>query len=187
MKGNPLYQPSEDSFLLSDVLKKHLAKLLIPNPNLTFLEIGTGTGIHLETALDIGVKKENIFSSDIDSRAVDHCNLLGFNCIQSDLFKNLKGTYDIIAFNPPYLPLDKREPIDSRLATTGGKRGDEIILKFLQQAKNYLNPNGIIFIVASSLTPDIDFKKFGYIEREVGCQRLFHETLCVWELALMQK
>lgn len=181
---NALYQPAEDSFLLSNALKKHLAKLLLQNPNLTFLEIGTGTGIHLETALKAGVKKENIFASDIDSRAVDHCNLIGFNCVQSDLFKNLRGTYDIIVFNPPYLPLDKNEPADSRLATTGGKKGDEIILKFLQQAKNYLNPNGIIFLVTSSSTPEVDFNKFGYIEREVGKQRLFYEVLYVWELNL---
>lgn len=184
IQSNALYQPAEDSFLLSEVLKKQLAKLLYQNPNLTFLEIGTGSGIHLENALKSGVKKENIFSSDIDSRAVDHCNLLGFNCIQSDLFKNLKGTYDIIVFNPPYLPLDEKEPKDSRLATTGGKKGDEIITKFLQQVKDYLKPNGIIFLVTSSSTPEIEFKDFGYIEREVGKQRLFYESLIIWELNL---
>jgi release factor glutamine methyltransferase len=182
---NSLYEPAEDSFLLSKELKKHLLKLLYSNPNLTFLEVGTGTGIHLQTALKAGVKKQNIFASDIDSRAVDHCTLLGFNCIQSDLFKNIKGNYDIIAFNPPYLPLDEREPKLSRLATTGGKHGNEIILKFLQQAKNYLNPNGTIFLITSSLTPEIDFRKLGYIEREVGRQRLFYETIYVWELSLL--
>ena len=60
--------------------------------------------------------------------------------------------------------------------------GNEITIKFLQQAKDYLKPNGIIFVITSSLSEEIDFKKLGYIEREIGCETLFMERLCVWEL-----
>lgn len=179
-----IYQPSEDSFLFSRVLKEQLPGLLKENPDLKFLEIGTGSGIHLETALNCGVKKENIFSSDINQDSVSHCNLLGFNCIHSDLFENITGKFDLIAFNPPYLPEDSREPRESRTATTGGKKGNEIILKFLKQAKNYLKENGKIFLITSSLASIVDFEKLGYKAKEIGCERLFFETLCVWELII---
>jgi release factor glutamine methyltransferase len=179
-----IYQPSEDSFLFSRVLKEQLPKLLKENSNLKFLEIGTGSGIHLETALNCGVKKENIFSSDINKDSVSHCNVLGFNCIYSDLFENITGKFDLIAFNPPYLPEDSREPKDSAVATTGGKKGNEIILKFLKQAKNCLKENGKVFLITSSLAKEVDFKKMGYKEKEIGCERLFFETLCVWELRI---
>jgi HemK-related putative methylase len=177
----PIYQPAEDSYLMSRILKERLPALLAENPNLKFLEIGAGSGIHLETAENIGVK--NIFSSDIDKKSVNHCNLLGFHCIHSDLFDKIpKEKFSVIIFNPPYLPEDFREPKSSRLATTGGKKGNEIILKFLQQAKNYLAKDGKIFLITSSLAKEINFKQLGYQFQEVGCEKLFFERLCIWEL-----
>ena len=179
-----VYQPAEDSYLLTDILKKELPGLIDKNPALRFLEIGAGSGIHLSTAEKTGVKKENIFSSDIDEDSVNHCNLLGYNCVNSDLFENITGKYDLIIFNPPYLPEDSKEPTNSKTATTGGKKGDEIILRFLEQAKKYLNKKGVIFLLASNLTPKIDFEKLGYKVKELGCERLFYEQLCVWELII---
>ncbi len=176
------YQPAEDSFLMSRILKEKLPELLKENPDLKFLEIGAGSGIHLETAKGLGVK--NIFSSDINSDSVNHCNSLGFNCIHSDLFENIIGRFDLIIFNPPYLPQDSREPKDSRTQTTGGKKGNEIILKFLQQAKNYLGKNGKIFLITSSLAENIDFEKLNYNSKEIGCEKLFMERLCIWELTI---
>jgi len=179
-----IYKPAEDSYLMSRVLKQQVPYLLKKNPNLKFLEIGTGSGIHLQTALNLGIKPEKIFSSDINREAVAHCASLGFNCIHSDLFEKIEGRYDIIIFNPPYLPEDAREPLSSRTATTGGEKGNEIILRFLQQAKSYLAKNGKIFLITSSLSVDIDFEALGYEAREIDCEKLFFERLCVWELEL---
>jgi release factor glutamine methyltransferase len=178
-----IYQPAEDSYLMSQILKEKLPKLLNENPELKFLEIGAGSGIHLETAKKLGVK--NIFSSDINPRAVSHCSLLGFHCIKSDLFEKIKEKFNLIIFNPPYLPEDSREPKDSQTATTGGKKGTEIILKFLQQAKSHLEKNGKIFLITSSLSPEINFKKLGYNAKEIGCEKLFFEKLCIWELRII--
>ncbi|MEK6913189.1 MAG: HemK2/MTQ2 family protein methyltransferase [Nanoarchaeota archaeon] len=179
-----IYQPAEDSYLMSRILKEQIPELLEKNPNLTFLEIGAGSGIHLETAKSLGIKKENIFSSDIDKKSVSHCNLLGFNCIHSDLFENISGKYDLMIFNPPYLPDDVREPKNSKLATTGGKKGNEIILNFLKQAKNYLKIDGKIFLITSSLAEDVSFEQLDYKAKEIGCENLFFERLCIWELVI---
>jgi release factor glutamine methyltransferase len=180
-----IYEPAEDSFLMSRILKEKIPSLIEKNSELKFLEIGAGSGIHLETAKKSGIKLENIFSCDIDKKSVSHCQLLGFNCIESDLFEKIpKQNFDIIIFNPPYLPEDVREPKDSRTATTGGKKGNEIILNFLKQAKNYLSENGKIFLITSSLAEEIDFKKLEYNAKEIGCEKLFFEQLCVLELNL---
>lgn len=175
-----IYQPSEDSYLMQRILKEQLPNLLVQNPDLKFLEIGAGSGIHLETAKQLGVK--HISSSDIDPKAVDHCNLLGFTCIQSDLFQNIQGKFNLIIFNPPYLPDDSREPNDSKFQTTAGKKGTEIIQRFLKQARDYLEPNAKIFLITSSLSDKINFSELGYQEKEIGCERLFFEQLCLWEL-----
>lgn len=176
-----VYQPSEDSYLMSEILKEKLPGLLKENPNLKFLEIGTGSGIHLETAKILGIKNKNIFSSDIDEKSVRHCNVLGFNCIQSDLFEKIKNKYNLIIFNPPYLPADK---YDKGKDTTGGKKGNEVILRFLKQAGNFLEKGGRIFLITSSLSKDVDFEELGYKAKEIGCEKLFFERLCIWEITV---
>jgi len=170
-----IYPASEDSFLLSETLKKE-----IKNKNIKFLEIGIGSGIQLQTAKELKIKE--IFGVDINPDAVKHCKSLGFNCIQSDLFQNVKGKYDIIVFNPPYLPLDKQEPKSSRVATTGGKKGSEIINKFLKQAKEHLAKDGKILLLTSSLTKGINWQ--GYNKKLLSKKKLFFEELYILELTV---
>ena len=158
-----IYSPEEDSYLLSEILRKEIPKLLEEKPNLTFLEIGSGSGIQLETVLKLGIKKENIFSVDINPKAVEHCKNQGFNCILSNLFENINKKFDIIIFNPPYLPKNPREPKDSQLATTGGKNGSEVINEFLRKSKKYLNEKGKIYLLVSSFTKDIDFQDYNRV------------------------
>ena len=180
-----IYQPADDSYLLSTVLAEMIPKLFSKNKDLKFLEIGCGSGIQLETALNSGVKKENILGADINEDAVEHCKRLGFNCVISDLFNNIKGTFDIIIFNPPYLPEDKREPKPSQIATTGGKRGGELINKFLKQTRKHLNNGGRIFLLTSSLTKGVDFSS--YHKKALSEKNLFFEKLKVVELTLSNK
>jgi len=173
-----IYSPDQDSFLLLDVLKKQIPKLLKKNKNLKLLEIGIGSGIQLKLAKQLKIK--NIFGIDINSKAVEHCKKLGFNCLESNLFKNVKGKFDLIIFNPPYLPEDKREKKESQLSTTGGKNGSEIINQFLIQAKNYLNKHARIFLITSSLTKKINW--LDYKKKKLAQKNLFFEKLYVWEL-----
>jgi len=175
-----IYKPAEDSYLMSKTLKELIPELLKQNPDIKFLEIGSGSGILLETARELGIKESHIFASDINEEAVEHCKKLGFNCIFSDLFENIVGKFDIIIFNPPYLPRDSREPQDSQLITTGGETGSEIINRFLKQAENYLEENGKIFLLTSSLTKDIDWRN--YHKKLIGKEKIFMEELSVWEL-----
>lgn len=175
-----VYKPAEDSYLISEILKREIPKLVNKTPKLRILEIGAGSGVHLETLFQLGVKKQNIFSRDINPKAVNHCKKLGFNCTQSDLFEKIKRKSNVITFNPPYLPEDSKEPKDSQTATTGGKTGSEIINRFLKQAKNYLVSDGKIFLITSSLTKDISWQN--YKKKELGCENLFFEELCILEL-----
>jgi len=173
-----IYEPAEDSYLMSEVLNKKLPLLLKENTNLSLLEIGVGSGIQMQTAKKLGAK--NIFGIDINSQAIEHCKKLGFNCKKSNLFKNIKTKFDLIIFNPPYLPEEKLEDKESKLATTGGKQGSEIINEFLNQAKFHLNKNGKIFLLTSSLTKGINFKN--YKKKKLAEKKLFFETLFVSEL-----
>ena len=175
-----IYQPEEDSHLLSKVLENEIPRILIQNPNLTFLEIGSGSGTQLVKAEQLRIKVKNIFACDINEKAVHLCESKGFNCTLSNLFENISGKYDIIIFNPPYLPKDNKEPESSQIATTGGKFGSEIINKFLQQAKKHSKPTTKIFLITSSLTKQVDFED--YKNEIVGKKKVFFEELIAWEL-----
>lgn len=132
---------------LTQILEEEISKFPNKNPDLTFLEIGSGSGIQLETLLKLGIKKQNIFSCDVNSHSVKHCKSFGFNCVYSNLFENVKDRFDIIIFNPPYLSEDSLEPLNSRISTTGGKKGSEVINEFLRQARHHLNKDGSVIVV----------------------------------------
>lgn len=174
-----IYPASEDSFLLSEILEKEILKLSDKKSEIKVLEIGCGSGIQLQTMEKTGAKKENILSCDINLQAVKHCKKLGFNSIKSNLFEKIKGKFDLITFNPPYLPSHK---FDKEKDTTGGKTGSEVINKFLRQAKSHLVSSGKIILLTSSHTKKINF--LNYKKKLLGRKKLFFEELYVWELRL---
>jgi len=170
-----IYQPSDDSFFFADFLKKYLKS----NKVNSYLDLGTGSGILAKTALKF-LPPKSVTASDINSEAIKLLKKEPFNAVQSNLFQDIEQKFDIITFNAPYLPLDKREPKSSRLATTGGRRGDEISLKFLDQAKQHLNKNGKIFLLISSLTPTDKIKKL-WPYKIITRKKLFMEELLILE------
>ncbi|HLC80547.1 MAG TPA: HemK2/MTQ2 family protein methyltransferase [Candidatus Nanoarchaeia archaeon] len=145
-----LYEPAEDSFLLQKYVKKHAYGRV--------LDIGAGTGIQ---ALAASQKKNvvSVLGIDVNPSAISYCQKYvqskskKLSFLHSDLFASLSpARFDTITFNPPYLPEDKHEPKESSLATTGGKRGYEILERFFSKANIFLKSRGIILLLFSSLT-----------------------------------
>lgn len=142
-----MYSPKEDSFFLSKTIENFFKHKNLKGKK--FLDMGSGSGIQAETLAKF-TEKRNIICADIDKEVIRHLKSKGFNAINSNLFSKLKGKFDFIVFNPPYLPEHK---YDKQPDTTGGKSGDETILRFLKQARQHLAQHGRIFLLLSSLTP----------------------------------
>ncbi len=172
-----IYSPEEDSYLLEKEVRK-ISK------NKKVLDMGSGSGIQALSALASGAK--SVLASDISSESLAFLRKNKIPCVKSDLFDNIHEKFDLIVFNPPYLPEDKLEDSESALATTGGKKGDEIILRFLKEAKPHLNTNGIILLLLSSLTPMDRIKKLlkslGFNKEIISSKKLFMETLYVLKI-----
>ena len=178
-----MYFPREDSFFLSNYLKKYLKTKKI-NKNIKILDMGSGSGIQAESCKKLGFS--NIFCSDIDEKTVKYLKTKKFKTIKSDLFSSSKfknKKFDLIIFNPPYLPEDNKG-YDKEKDTTGGKKGYETILKFLKQAKKHLTKNSNILILFSSLSnPEKikkESKKIGYDFKLVAKKRIFFEQLYIY-------
>ena len=172
-----IYEPAEDSYLLASIIPKY-AK------NKSVLDVGAGSGILAETAQNAGAK--SVLAVDINRESIKIIKKKKIKAINSSLFEKVKDKFDIILCNPPYLPEDKREDKESQRATTGGKRGDEFILKFLKQAIKHLNKKGTILILLSSLTPQKRIitlmKKQNIKYKIIASKKLFFEILEVWEI-----
>lgn len=102
----------------------------------------------------------NISFADISEDALDvtHINIklndINYdNIFSTNLFSNVIGKFDIIVSNPPYidtkevLKLDKNvREYEPHMALDGGIGGLEIIYKLINDAPNYLNDSGMLFL-----------------------------------------
>ncbi|MBI4145640.1 methyltransferase [Candidatus Woesearchaeota archaeon] len=180
-----IYEPREDSLLLSDQVRKN-AKGVV-------LDMGTGSGIQAEAALELR-QVERVIAVDKNPAAVKHCKRTikkrKLECYVSDLFAvfkkgKLKGTqFDTIIFNPPYLPADKNKP---DMALIGGKKGYEVVERFLADAPHHLKTGGSILLLFSNLTNRHKVEELiklnGFEFKQLASSRQFFEELFIYQLA----
>jgi release factor glutamine methyltransferase len=140
------------------------------NPNLSIIDIGTGSGciiLSLAKELEKNFSEYNLelFGSDISLRALAVANKNAkrlsvenhVKVCRSDLFnnKNLHRNFDLIIANLPYVP--KNQASQKSLAEEGikyepqnaifaGDNGAAVIKEFLNQAREHINQNGLILI-----------------------------------------
>jgi release factor glutamine methyltransferase len=76
-----------------------------------------------------------------------------YRVFKSNIFAKIRGKYDCIFANPPYVAKDKLKEVqpsvlkyEPEIALFGGKKGLSYIEKFLRRAKNFLTKNGVIFL-----------------------------------------
>ena len=152
------------------VLKKAISKYVTGNQ--TILEMGTG---HL-AILSTHIAKKNkvmITAADINSQFIENAsrnakkNGAIINFIQSDLFINVDGLFDIVLFNPPYVPIgwvlnNNRELVTNSvfdLVWNGGSDGSDTIKTFLKDVHSVTHENSIILLGVNTLFIDISKMK----------------------------
>lgn len=173
-----VYEPREDSFLILRHIKKYSKGKV--------LDMGTGSGI---LAIEAAKYADRVIAVDINRQALKAAEknaseqkTSNIEFQYSDLFSNIKGTFDLIIFNPPYLPSEKEQ--DPSL--DGGKKGYETIELFLNQVHEFLNQNGKILLLFSSLTKKTKVEEIStnnlFSLKLLDKQRIFFETLYVYLL-----
>lgn len=137
------FQPWVDPYLIHDIL-----------------DLCTGSGC-IAVACAKAFPEADVVASDIsaDALAVAKMNLLRQNVedqiqlYQSDLFAKLpQKKYDIIVSNPPYVDAEDMNSLPAEyhhepaLGLAAGSDGLDVVVRILQQAPQYLNPQGVLIV-----------------------------------------
>lgn len=202
-----VYTPSDDTYLMLDYFKSHIDSSYFDGIKLSeikkILDLGTGTGIiaiffQLTKMENLNFNPE-IHGSDILKEAINCAKLNekvnNFNSeikfLHSNLFKNfpnsLKHSFNIIVFNPPYLPssqlIKEEDKKDIDYSWNGGIKGYEVLINFLKSAISFLNlkKEHYIYCITSSRTNlnalNKKITKLGYKNEIVKQKHVFFEQL----------
>jgi len=170
-----VYDPGEDSFLLVDAALAEVKK------DEKVLEIGTGSGIVSMFLKDMA----DVVATDINPEACRNARLNGVTVVRADLFSGICGRFDLVIFNPPYLPTSEGERVEGWLnkAFDGGPDGRLVIDAYIERLPFMLSPGGRALVVISTLT-DVDavarrFREHGFTVEEVGELKVCFEKLVV--------
>ena len=177
LTGRPLWYVIGDTDFCGYKLKVD-ERVLIPRPEteelammavqaveeggMSVLDMCTGSGaiaITVYKELEKAGKLANVTASDISADALAvaqenaKANEADITFVQSDLFNNIEGKFDVIITNPPYIPTAEIETLqrevrdyEPRLALDGGVDGMDIYRRIAQEAMQHLNKGGILMM-----------------------------------------
>jgi release factor glutamine methyltransferase len=182
IESSEVYSPSDDSFLLLKVTEV--------SPGERFLEIGCGSGLVSLHAAKAGA---TVTAADINPHAVECTkknavgNNLRIEVIRSDLFEKVDGCFDVIIFNPPYLPEETRSTSWIEKSWSGGEEGSEVAVRFLEEAWRHLSPGGRIYVILSSIggfTSALKAAKPRYDSEMLEEKHMFFESIYAYKFKL---
>lgn len=144
MREWQVYPPDDDTFLLLG------AALELVEPGERVLEVGVGSGFVAAGLLS----RAEVVGTDINPHALRWSRAAGIEVVRADLLSGIRGPFDTILFNPPYLPTRPDERVNDWLeyALDGGEDGTAVIRRFAADAGRVLAPGGKILLLVSSLT-----------------------------------
>jgi ribosomal protein L3 glutamine methyltransferase len=109
-------------------------------------------------AIDISARALQVANKNINLHACTE----RVHAIESDLFKAVAGQrYDIIISNPPYVGLDEMQELPAEythepsLALESGAEGLDLTIQILRQAKEYLQPDGLLIVEVGYSWPSL--------------------------------
>lgn len=165
-----VYPPREDSYFL----KQYLADIELEGKDV--LEIGCGSGI---LSVAMAEKGAEVAAVDINPEAVEATEEraqesdIDVDVFLSDMFEEVEGRFDLIVFNPPYLPGRKMEGDEK---WRGGEKGVEVTERFIDRYHEYLKEDGeALFLLSSRADYEELVEGFEVVESE----KLWFEELYI--------
>jgi len=145
VERDQVYPVREDTLLLLG------AALSEAGPSDRVLELGTGSGY---IARHLAGKVALVVATDVNPHACRVATSPGVEIARTHLTDGIRGQFDLVLFNPPYLPTKPEERMEDWLekALDGGATGREVISRLLPDLPRVLAPGGRVLLVISELT-----------------------------------
>eukprot|EP00762_Andalucia_godoyi_P003742 ANDGO_08581.mRNA.1 eRF1 methyltransferase catalytic subunit MTQ2 len=150
-----IYDPSDDTFLFSDVLEEQQAALSAVLPGIC-LEIGPATG-YLTCHLAHMFPESHYVSVDVNPIACATCSatyrenqVSQADVVHGDLVTSLcDSSVDVVIFNPPYVPSEEDElgTQDVIASYAGGWKGRVVIDRFVTLVFPKLRSSGLLYLL----------------------------------------
>lgn len=168
--------PRYETEYLIELTIKEIQQMNLTNLNILDLCTGSGAiGLTLKSLLP----SSEVTLSDISKDALMVANKnknelnLDVNIIESDLFKNIQGKFDIIISNPPYVMTNETLPKDvlyePHLALFSGPKGIDHIEEIFKNIKSHLNNKYLIALeINEKSEPDIINLIKTYFEKNIN-------------------
>ena len=194
LTGRPLWYVMGDADFYGYKIKVD-ERVLIPRPeteelaqqviasaeegdNILDLCTGSGAGaIAVYKELEKSRRKANVTAADVSGDALalarENAEFNGADVtfVQSDLFSRIRGRYNIIVSNPPYIPTKDIEGLqrevrefEPRLALDGGEDGLDFYRRIAQEAGKYLVRGGMLIMEVGMGEAEDVVKLFKYCD-----------------------
>jgi len=172
-----VYQPAEDSDLLARTARERV------DAGDTVLDVGTGSGYVATTLADAGARAVGV---DVSPLACREAAANGVPVVRGDLVEPFQaGAFDLVAFNPPYLPTPPEQEWDDWMehALSGGDDGRRLVDPFLETVGRVLAPDGEALLLVSSLTDPDAVREYareqGLASERIASEKHPYEALVV--------
>lgn len=142
----------------TEILVEEVISNCEKNKEYKVLDLCTGSGA-IGISIARYIPNSYITCTDVSNKALEIAkknakanNIDNIEFIESDMFKNIKGKFDIIVSNPPYIvkdvitTLDKEVQNEPYIALDGGIDGLDFYKIIACEAHRYLNENGKVFL-----------------------------------------
>jgi release factor glutamine methyltransferase len=142
-----VYQPADDSKLLADTAIEYA------DAGDRVLDLGTGSGYVAHRFAEETASR--VVGSDLNPNACRQARDACVPAVRADQLTAFReDAFDVVVFNPPYLPTEPEREWDDWMETalSGGETGREVIEPFLDDLRRVLAPDGDGFLLVSSLT-----------------------------------
>ena len=139
-----VYRPLEDARMMGRLMEEQAFGKM--------LDMGCGTGIQGIIAAKMGC---DVMFADINPNAIEcamenaRSNGIRGKFVVSDVFSNIRGKFNTIAFNAPFLATRPVEAGKTNPATDGGIDGREVIDVFLDNYKRFVLRDHAVFMTES--------------------------------------
>lgn len=151
------------------------------------LDVGTGSGALAAVLQELGARTMAV---DIAPAAVaaarEKCGPIVY---RGDLASAARGPFDVVVFNPPYLPSAEDERLEGWIdvAFHGGEGGVEVTIAFVRDLARLLAQGGRAYIVVSSRADLPRLAKAiaegGFEVHMMASMRFFFEEIAIWKLS----